>query len=174
MPHKINSPISQNMMSLARKLRHSALFVMKTAMVEHKRNLEHFLGERGKLEDPCRALGEILTRGDNVAKNLTVNALQMKRNLDLLKGVLLSEAVMIELGKKIGKQFAHELIHEHATKAIKEETDFKQLLLSDTKVNQHLSEADIERLLDPGEYIGLAPQIARRVASQSRAERKED
>ena len=174
MPHKINPPISQNMMSLARRLRHNAFYVMETSMVDHERNLEHFLGEREKLEDSCRAMGELLTHGENMAKNLNVDAPRMTKNLSLLKGVLLSEAVMMELGKKIGKQSAHEVIYEDATKAIKEEIDFSQVLMADTTVSQHLSEADIERLLDPGEYIGLAPQIARQVTSLSRMERKED
>jgi adenylosuccinate lyase len=87
---------------------------------------------------------------------------------------MLSESVMIELGKKIGKQTAHEVIYENATKAIREELDFKQVLLSDERVSRHLTAADIDRLLNPTEYLGLAPQIARDAASLSRKEREQE
>jgi len=174
MPHKVNPQISQNMISLARKIRYNASFVTEVMMVDHERNLEHFLGEREKLEDSCLIMGELLTYGEDMSKNMTVNPRRMKMNLNLLKGLLLSESVMIELGRKIGKQSAHEVIYEDAMKSMKEQVEFKQVLLEDTRVNQHLTEADIDRLLSPEEYIGLAPQMARDMVLLSRKEREED
>src|SRR4030065_2468224 len=105
---------------------------------------------------------------------MTVCPRRMEANLGILKGLMLSESVMIELGKKIGKQTAHEVIYENATKTIREELDFKQVLLSDARVSQHLTASDIDRLLDPGAYIGLHPQVARDAVSLSRKEREED
>lgn len=174
MPHKVNPRIAQQMMSLARKIRYNASFVTEVMMVDHERNLEHFLGEREKLEDSCLIMGELLTYSEDMSKNMTVNPRRMKMNLNLLKGLLLSESVMIELGKKIGKQSAHEVVYEDAMKSMKEEVEFKQVLLEDTRVNQHLTEADIDRLLNPEEYIGLAPQMARDMVSLSRKERDGD
>jgi adenylosuccinate lyase len=81
---------------------------------------------------------------------------------------------MIELGKKIGKQSAHEIVYENAMKSLKEEIDFKQVLLQDARVNQHLTKTDIDRLLNPEEYLGLAPQMARDMVSLSRREREAD
>ena len=174
MPHKINPQISQQMISLARKLRYNASFLMEVMVVDHERNLEHFIGEMDKLDESCRLTGEILTYGEDMARNMTVYPRRMQMNLRILKGLMLSESVMIELGKKIGKQTAHEVVHENATKAIKEELDFKEVLLSDARVSQHLTAGDIDRLLDPEAYIGLAPQIARDAVSMSRKEREED
>jgi adenylosuccinate lyase len=174
MPHKVNPQIAQNMRDLARKLRYNASFVTEVMMVDHERNLDHFLGERDKMEESCLIMGELLTHGEDMAKNMTVNPERMKTNLDFLKGLLLSESVMIELGKKIGKQSAHEVVYEDAMKSMREEIDFKQVLLEDTRVNQHLTKADIDRLLNPEEYIGLAPRMARDVVSLSRKEREGD
>jgi len=81
---------------------------------------------------------------------------------------------MIELGKKIGKQTAHEVIYENATKTIREELDFKQVLLSDGRVSRHLTAADLDRLLNPMGYLGLAPQIARGAAAVRRKEREQE
>lgn len=174
MPHKVNPQIAQQMMSLARKIRYNAAFVAEVMMVDHERNLEHFLGEREKLEDSCLTMGELLTYGEDMAKNMTVNPQRMKMNLNLLRGLLLSESVMIELGKKIGKQSAHEIVYEDAMKSIKEEAEFKQVLLEDTRVNQHLTEAEMDRLLNPEEYVGLAPKMTRDIVALSRKEREKD
>jgi adenylosuccinate lyase len=174
MPHKINPQISQQMMSLARKLRYNASFLLEVMMVDHERNLEHFIGEMDKLDESCCMMGELLGYGEEMAKEMTVYPRRMQANLGILKGLMLSESVMIELGKKIGKQIAHEVIYENATKAIREELDFKQVLLSDARVSQYLTAADIDRLLNPEEYIGLAPRMARDVVALSRKERETD
>ncbi|MFC1909371.1 adenylosuccinate lyase [Chloroflexota bacterium] len=174
MPHKINPQMAEQMISLARRIRYNASLVTEVMVVDHERNLEHFTGERETLEDSCLAIGKLLTYGEDMAKNLTVYPQRMRENLDILKGLLLSESVMLELGQKIGKQTAYEIIHEDATKAIQEVIDFKQVLLEDDRVSQFLTEADIDRILNPEEYIGLAPQMARDMVALSRKEREED
>jgi len=174
MPHKVNPQISQTMKDLARKLRYNASFVTEVMGVDHERNLDHFLGEREKLEESCLIMGELLTHGEDMAKNMTVNPGRMKTNLGLLKGLLLSESVMIELGKKIGKQSAHEVVYESAMRSIKEDVDFKHVLMEDDRVSKYLTEAEIDRLLNPREYVGLAPQMARDAVALSRKERDED
>jgi adenylosuccinate lyase len=174
MPHKINPQISQQMMSLARKLRYNASFFMEVMVVDHERNLEHFIGEMDKLDESCRMMGELLGYGEEMARDMTVYPRRMEANLGILKGLMLSESVMIELGKKIGKQTAHEVIYENATKAIREELDFKQVLLSDGRVSRHLTAENIDRLLNPAGYLGLAPQIARDAAALSRKEREQE
>jgi adenylosuccinate lyase/3-carboxy-cis,cis-muconate cycloisomerase len=64
-------------------------------------------------------MGELLGYGEEMARDMTVYPRRMEANLGILKGLMLSESVMIELGKKIGKQTAHEVIYENATKAIR-------------------------------------------------------
>jgi adenylosuccinate lyase len=174
MPHKVNPVIAQHMMDLTRKLRYNASFVTEVMMVDHERNLNHHLGEMEKLEESCLIMGELLACGEDMARNMTVDPRRMKANLHLLKGLMLSESVMIELGKKIGKQSAHEVIYEDAMKSLKEGGDFRQVLWEDARVSKHMAKADIDRLLNPGEYIGLAPQMARDIVSLSRKERDED
>ncbi|MFH0916857.1 MAG: adenylosuccinate lyase [bacterium] len=171
MPHKVNPQVCQTMMSLARKLRYEAAFVTEVMVVDHERNLEHFLGEMDALERACTEMGELLTLAERVARGLTVNAPTMRRNLDLLKGLLLSESVMIELGSHLGKQTAHEIVYEDAMDAMRGEASFRDVLLADPRVNKYLGREEIEVLLDPERYVGLASQMARDVVSLSRLER---
>ena len=174
MPHKVNPIIAQHMRDFARKLRYNASFVTEVMMVDHERNLDHFSGEREKMEESSLIMGELLTHGEDMAKNMTVNPGRMKTNLGLLKGLLLSESLMIELGKKIGKQSAHEVVYEDAMKSMQEDADFKQVLMEDARVSPYLTKTEIDRLLNPEEYTGLAPRIARDMVSLSRKERDGD
>jgi adenylosuccinate lyase len=59
-------------------------------------------------------------------------------------------------------------------KSMKEGGDFRLVLLEDVRVSKHLTKPDIDRLLNPEEYIGLAPQMARDMVSLSRKERDEE
>jgi len=174
MPHKVNPQMAEQMISLARKVKHNASLVNEVMIVDHERNLEHFSVEMETLEDICLIMGKLLTLGEDMAKNMTVYSRRMKANLGLLKGVLLAESVMIELGKKIGKQTAHEIVYENAIKASQEGIDFKDVLLKDARVSQHLTEVKIDYLLNPEEYIGLASQMAKDMVALSRKEREED
>jgi adenylosuccinate lyase len=174
MPHKINPQMSEQMMSLARKIKHNATFVNEVMLVDHERNLEHFAGEREALQDSCLAMGKLLSYGETMAKGLKVHTERMRANLGILKGLLLSESVMLELGKKIGKKTAYEIIHEDATRALREEIDFKQLLIKDDRVNRYLTRADIDSIIDYKQYIGFAPEIVKDMVALSRKERISD
>jgi adenylosuccinate lyase len=174
MPHKINPQLAEQMMSLARKIRYNASFLGEVAMVDHERNLEHFLGEIEKIEESCLTIGQLLTCAQEMAEHMTVDAPRMKKNLGLLKGLMLSESIMIELGKKIGKQNAHEVVYDDATRALRENVDFSKVLADDARVSECLSPADIERFLNPADYVGLAPNMARQVVLLSREEREQD
>lgn len=174
MPHKINPFISESMVSLAQKIKYNAALVTEMMVVDHERDLNFLLSEMEALEDSCLSMGKLLMYGENMAKNLTVNPGRMKANLGLLKGLMLAEVVMLGLGRKIGRQSAHEVVYEDAMKAIREGVNFKQVLMEDARVNQHLTEADIDRMLDPKGYVGLAPQMARDMVVLSRKERQED
>ena len=79
----------------------------------------HLLGKMEGSRDACLSMGELLTRAENMARNMTVYLERMKATLGILKGLVQSEAVMLELGHKIGRQAAHEVVYEDAQKAIK-------------------------------------------------------
>jgi adenylosuccinate lyase len=90
----------------------------------------------------------------------------MRRNLDILGGLLLSERIMLALGERIGKQTAHEVVYEIAMTARDSGVEFKEALLADPRVGAHLSREIIEQLLDPTSYIGLAPKLVEMVAGE--------
>jgi len=89
----------------------------------------------------------------------------MRKNLGLLDGLLLSEAVMLALARHIGRQRAHEVVYELCMDAVEGQRPLRQLLLEDPRVTPYLGPAELDNLLDPARYTGLAARFVDRVAS---------
>jgi adenylosuccinate lyase len=90
----------------------------------------------------------------------------MRDNLGLLDGLLVSEAVMLALARHIGRQRAHEVVYELCMDAVEKRVPLRRVLLEDRRVNQYLGEADLDTLLDPARYTGLAARFVDRVAAR--------
>lgn len=174
MPHKRNPILTETSVSLAKKVRYNAALITEVMVVEHERDLNFMVEELDALVESCLIMGELLTHAENLAKGLIVHPERMKKNLDALKGLMMSEGMMLQLGHKVGKQTAYNIVYEDSMKATEGGVGFKQVLMKDARVNQYLTEADIDRILNPEGYIGLAPQMARDIAALSRKEREED
>lgn len=166
MPHKINPTASQHMMSLARDIRCHNGVVQELMWVDHERNLMHFAGEREHIEASLLAAAELLDRAELLLSGLRVNEGRMRANLDKLGGLTQSEHVMLELGHAIGKQHAHERIGRIAVDAFQNGKNFETELCRDPVVSQHLAAERIHTLLDPLQYLGQCPELARRTAAE--------
>ena len=168
MPHKINPTSTQHMMSLARDIRYHNAAILEMMWVDHERDIMHFVGERQHIEDCCLAAAELLDRADVLLAGLQVNPANMLANLNKLGGLTQSERVMLELGRKIGKQHAHELVNKIAVDSFRNGKNFEEELKKNSVVAAELGSDVIHDLLDPMKYIGDCPLIARRVAHDLR------
>jgi adenylosuccinate lyase len=92
----------------------------------------------------------------------------MRRNLDLGGGLIMAEAVMLDLGAQIGRQHAHDVVYDAAQSAFVESRSFAELLAADPRVTAHLDPKQIAALLDPTAYTGLCAEMARDAAARAR------
>jgi 3-carboxy-cis,cis-muconate cycloisomerase len=92
----------------------------------------------------------------------------MRANLDLGGGLIMAEAVMLDLGKTIGRQHAHDVVYDAAMAAAVEHKSFADLLAADQRVSAHLDAKAIAALLDPTAYTGLCAEMARDAAVRAR------
>jgi adenylosuccinate lyase len=116
----------------------------------------------------CGLMGDILQRLIVVLQGLQVFPERMRRNLELSGGLIMAESLMLELGKQIGRQRAHDVVYDAAQATVTEGRSFRELLAEDKRVTAHLTSAQIDALLDPAQYTGLCGQFAATGARRAR------
>jgi adenylosuccinate lyase len=167
MPHKQNPSTVELVVGLARLVRGNLMPLTDVLFQEHERDATCWRVEWAAVPEAVIYTGAILQHMKRVLAGLEVRQAGMARNLDLLGGLLLSERVMLALGEKIGKQTAHEVVYQIAMRAQEEDRPFREALLADEQITAHLSRDALEQLLDPAQYIGLAPQIVDAVVGET-------
>jgi 3-carboxy-cis,cis-muconate cycloisomerase len=168
MPHKRNPMICEGIAAGAKLVRAAVQPAHEGMLHEHERDT--WWAEWAYLPEACMITGAILERSRYALGNLVVRPEAMRTNLSLTGGLIASEAVMLELAKKTGRQTAHDWVHELAMESISEGVAFRECLLGDPKVTQHLSEAELDALLDPGGYMGLSARFVDRVIALAAGE----
>ena len=160
MPHKLNPTNSQHIMGDSRTLRYCAAQCIECMSIDHEHNLVHFDDERTTCERIGLTMADLLQRSKELIGTLYVDEKRMLRNLGILQGVLLSENVMLELGKRIGKMTAKDIITELSVRSLQQELLFSDVLKSDPRVSAALTGPEIDALLDPKPYAEPAAEMA--------------
>ena len=109
-----------------------------------------------------------------MTKHLDVHAERALSNLEASKGFVLSEAVMLKLAEKIGKQSAHTLVYETAMKAHEADRPLKDAVLVNDAIREHLSAEMIEALFDYRQHAGFCSEQVDRVLERAKKERERD
>jgi 3-carboxy-cis,cis-muconate cycloisomerase len=98
-----------------------------------------------------------------VLKGLQVDEKKMRANLDLTRGLIVSEAVMMGLGPYLGRQYAHDLVYDICRKVVATGRPLVDLLAENEEIGKHLDRSALERLCDPAGYLGEAGAMVDRV-----------
>ncbi|SFM83266.1 adenylosuccinate lyase [Methanolobus profundi] len=157
MPHKRNPIKSEQICGLARIVRAMIEPELQNNTLWDERDLTNSSCERVVFPEACVLTDHIIKLAIGVIENLRFYPENIRRNLDLLKGLNMGEAVMIELAMRgVGRQEAHELVRSSAMEAHETGAHFKDVLLANPDVANYLSEDDVSNLVDPDKYIGTA------------------
>ncbi|HZP39226.1 MAG TPA: hypothetical protein VFE48_22275 [Methylomirabilota bacterium] len=116
----------------------------------------------------CELTGDTLERLAVLTEGLQVFPDRMRDNLELSGGLIMAEAVMLELGRRIGRQRAHDAVYEAAQASVTQSRPFREMLALDPHVSGGLTPAQVEALLDPARYTGLCRQFAEQGAARGR------
>lgn len=167
MPQKRN-PISSELMLAASKAVRQHAGLMVDAMVQDFERAtgpwhaewiaipESFILTAGALHQAKFALG-----------GLIVDENRMRHNLGLSRGLIVAEAVMMGLAPALGRQQAHDVVYDACRTVNEQGGTLAEALAALPAVTQHLDRAAIDRLTDPANYLGLAPQMVDRALELS-------
>ncbi len=168
MPQKRN-PISclyiHANISVVRQL---AASLMDAMVADHERSTGPWEIEWVALPEIFCLLSGALKQTKFVLEGLEVDAAQMRRNIDLTHGLVMSEAVMMGLGPTIGREVAHDLVYDICRDALKQQRPLIDLLAEHPQINPHVTRAQLESFCDPMNNLGQAGVMVDRVLASLR------
>jgi adenylosuccinate lyase len=169
MPQKRNPKLCQDIIAASAEVRSLVPLALEAMTTEHEADRTTSLMMDNAESRACIASGDMLGRLGEIMRGLRVDPERMRANLDLGGGLIMAEAVMLDLGAAIGRQHAHDVVYDAAQAAFVEGKPFSDLLAADERLTRHMEPEAIERLMDPVAYTGLCGEMARDGAVRARA-----
>ena len=149
MPHKKNPILSENLTGLSRLVRSYVVPALENISVWHERDISHSSVERNIGPDSTITLDFALNRLKNILKNMNVYPKKMLKNLNISKGLIYSQRVMIELTKHgFSREKAYRLVQKNAQKAWSSNASFYETLSKDSLINKKISNKDLNKMFD--------------------------
>ena len=169
MPQKRNPKLCQDIIAACAEVRAMVPLALEAMQTEHEADRTTSLMMDAAEARACIAMGDTLSRLGEIMRGLKLDPARMRANLDLGGGLIMAEAVMLDLGAAIGRQHAHDVVYDAAQAAFVEGKSFGALLAADARVTAHLRPDAMAALLDPTAYTGLCADMARDAATRARA-----
>ena len=164
MPHKKNPILSENLTGLARMIRSYVVPALENISLWHERDISHSSVERNIGPDSTITLDFALDRLKNILINMNVYPKKMLKNLEITKGLIFSQRVMIELTKHgFSREKAYALVQKNAQKAWTKNISFYESLSKDSLINKKISNKDLTKMFDINYHTKRINLIYKRV-----------
>ena len=164
MPHKKNPVRAERISGLARIIRTNLLAAMENICLWHERDISHSSTERIIFPDSFILTDFILAETTDIIKNWKVNTDRMEENVNLTRGLIFSQSVLLALMKKdVTREQAYQLVQKNSLKAWNEGRDFKELIQSDQETGKILSEKEIDACFSLKPYLSQIDYIFEKV-----------
>ncbi len=166
MPQKRN-PISSCYIHAAISVvrQHSAA-LMDAMVADHERSTGPWEIEWIVLPEAFCLMAGALKQSLFVLEGLEVDAAAMRRNIEMTGGLVMSEAVMMGLGRHIGREYAHDLVYDLCRESLAKKTPLLDLLAAHPEIVKHVDRAALQRMLDPANYLGQSGVMVDRVLAR--------
>jgi adenylosuccinate lyase len=169
MAQKRNPKDAENVCSNVRIIRSCVYPALEDIALEHERDLTNSASERSLIPTAFVLTDEILTRMNKILSDLVVFPENIKRNLDLSKGTIMSEAIITKLVEKgMGRQDAHELLRQSSIEAIEKNKHLKDILLA-KNIGKYLTNKELDELFNYRNYIGLSVEKTKKIINKWRS-----
>ena len=140
--------------------------LLEAAVADHERSTGPWEIEWISLPEIFLLTSGALAQTKLMLTGLEVDADRMRANLDLTRGTIVSEAVMMGLGPHLGRQRAHDLVYDICRKVASSDEPLVELLARNEEISRHLTRAQLEKMCDPAGYLGLAGEMVDKVLAR--------
>ncbi|WP_276954193.1 adenylosuccinate lyase [Allomeiothermus silvanus] len=152
MPHKKNPVSLENVSGLARLLRAHLQAALENVALWHERDISHSGVERVILPDATTLAHYMLRRLGGILEGLVVYEENLRRNLELTRGLVYSQRVLgllIESG--MNRTQAYEVVQRNALKSWERGASFRELLEADP--DNPLKGEELAKAFDPVYFL---------------------
>ena len=163
MPQKRNPISSAYIHGASAMVRQQAAALLEAIVADHERSTGPWQIEWIALPEAFMLTAGALAQAKSVAGGLEVDAARMRANLDMTRGLVVSEAVMMGLAPYIGREYAHDLVYDICREVIAQDRTLLDLLAENEEIARHLDRAALAKLCDPANYLGLSGLMVDRV-----------
>ncbi len=164
MPHKRNPILSENLCGLARMVRAYCVPALENIPLWHERDISHSSVERFICPDGFITADFMLARLNGLLSKLVVYPENMKKNLNLLKGLIFSQQILLTLTQKgVSREDAYKIVQRRAMEVWNGMGTFKERLLEDEELQKYLSREEIEEIFDINYHLKHVDTIFKRV-----------
>ena len=154
MPHKRNSVGCLTSLTAAKRVPHLLATLYGSMLHEHERALGGWQAEWMTIPSIIEAAAGSVAAMADLIERLEVNTIAMQENLDRLDGLVMSERVVLELSKKIGRNKASTIIIEACRQAVEQKINLSDVLKADDRVMNEFTADQIDELMAPEGYLG--------------------
>jgi adenylosuccinate lyase len=166
MPHKRNPIYAERVCGISRVIKANAIASLDNIALWHERDLTNSSAERIIFPEACILTDYILRTSIDLVDHLVFDYEAIERNLNMSGGKIMAENLMMTLVEKgMGRQDAHELLRTIAMESYEKKLAYRDLLVKNKKVIEHMKPKEIDSALDPKNYIGTAVEQVERVVA---------
>jgi len=163
MPQKRNPISSVYITAQTAMVKQLAAALMEAMVEDHERATGPWEIEWIALPEIFMLSAGALAQTKFVVSGLQVNEKKMRTNLDITNGLIMSEAVMMGLGAAMGRNRAHDVVYDVCREVVKTGKPLIDLLEKNAEIRKHASRKDLEKMVDPANYVGVAGEMVDRV-----------
>ena len=167
MPQKHNPIACAAVLAVHARMPALAATMLHAMLQEHERGLGLWQAEWETVPEAFRLTAAALAYSVEIAQGLEVNAARMQSNFDDQLGLPLAEAVNAALAPKLGRAAAHDLLRKATQRSAKEKRSLAGVLKELPDITAHLNDEELDRLLDPRNYLGSAQRFIARVLGET-------
>ncbi len=164
MPHKKNPILTENLTGLARMIRSYTIPALENIALWHERDISHSSVERNIGPDANITLDFALVRLASVLDKMIVYPQKMLDNLNITKGTIFSQELMLELTKSgLSREKSYRLVQSHAKKCIADNLNLLDVVMNDKNITSRIPDKKMKNIFDYSNHFKNVNLIFNRV-----------
>jgi adenylosuccinate lyase len=164
MPHKKNPILSENLTGLSRMVRSTVIPALENIALWHERDISHSSVERNIGPDANITLDFALVRLTNILNNMIIYPKKMLENLNLTKGLIFSQELMLELTKTgLSREKSYKMVQTYAKKCFAENLNLFEAIQSDKYIMNKIPSKKLKAIFSYSKHFKNVNLIFRRV-----------